>query len=275
MPTCAVVCGRGRVRARALLMWARHRPLSSCSAYFLGQQQRRERGALRGRSFSRMNPLGREPLRAGRVAQTARSLRRSIGGQLRDLRSFSARLAVLLALLTSTLALVAHAEPATAPFPVQAQILARILPYDRGFAARVKGDVVVLLLQKANDSESSNAVQQMGRALNDIGEVRKAKIRVHTLEYTSAAALAAACASQGVHVLYVAPGFRGQVAAIARALVGSGILSVAAVEPYVQEGAVLGVDIVSGKPRMSIHLAQSRAQKIDFPAAVLNLAKVY
>lgn len=200
---------------------------------------------------------------------------KALARELLRVARVTARLAALVTLLTSSLALVAHAEPATAPFPVQAQILARILPYDRGFAARVKGDVVVLLLHKANDPESRNAVHQMGRALTDVGQVRKAKIRVHTLEYTSAAALAAACASHGVHVLYVAPGFRGQVSAMARALVGTGILSVAAVETYVQEGAVLGVDIVSGKPRMSIHLAQARAQKIDFPAAVLQLAKVY
>jgi hypothetical protein len=38
---------------------------------------------------------------------------------------------------------------------------------------------------------------------------------------------------------------------------------------------VLGVDVADGKPRMSINLAQARAQLIDFPAPILKLARIY
>jgi hypothetical protein len=76
-------------------------------------------------------------------------------------------------------------------------------------------------------------------------------------------------------VVYISPGLAEDTAAVGKALLGSGVLSFAAVEPYVPKGIVVGVAVAAGKPRMSINLAQARAQKIDYPAAVLKLAKVY
>jgi hypothetical protein len=98
---------------------------------------------------------------------------------------------------------------------------------------------------------------------------------MRTVTFTNASDLAAGARAAGAHVVYLAPGLGPNVAAIALALVDSGILTFASVEDFVANGAVLGVAIAAGKPRMSIHLAQARAQKIDFPASVLKLAKVY
>ncbi len=169
----------------------------------------------------------------------------------------------------------ARAEPPTAPFAVQAQILARILPYDRGFTSKAKREVRVVLVEKAGDAESGNAVQQMHKALADIGQIRDLPLRIESVTYTGAAALAAACRAQGAHVVYVSPGLSDETSEVGKALLGSGILSFAAVEPYVPKGIVVGVAVSAGKPRMSINLAQARAQNIDYPAAVLKLAKVY
>jgi hypothetical protein len=98
---------------------------------------------------------------------------------------------------------------------------------------------------------------------------------VRTVTFKNATDLAAAARSDGVHVLYLAPGLGAYVPAIGLALVGSGVLTFAAVEDFVSLGSVLGVAIAGGKPRISVNLAQARAQKIDFPASVLKLAKVY
>ncbi|WP_437898516.1 YfiR family protein [Sorangium sp. So ce124] len=167
------------------------------------------------------------------------------------------------------------AEPATAPFAVQAEIVTRILPYDRGFSERVKGQVSFLLLSRAGDADSASAALQMRRALNDIGKVRDKPIRVESAEYSSASELAAACRAHDINVVYISSGLGREVAAIRGALTDTGILSFAAVEPYVSQGAVLGVDVADGKPRMSINLAQARAQHIDFPAPILKLARIY
>jgi hypothetical protein len=167
------------------------------------------------------------------------------------------------------------AEPATAPFAVQAEIVTRILPYDRGFAERVKGQVSFLLLSRAGDADSASAALQMRRALNDIGKVRDKPIRVESAEYSSASELAAMCRTHDINVVYISSGLARDVAAIPGARTDTRILSFAAVEPYVSQGAVLGVDVADGKPRMSINLAQARAQLIDFPAPILKLARIY
>ncbi|WP_437968839.1 YfiR family protein [Sorangium sp. So ce260] len=167
------------------------------------------------------------------------------------------------------------AETATAPFAVQAEIVARILPYDRGFSERVKGQVSFLLLTRAGDADSASAAHQMRRALQDVGKVRDRPIRVDGIDYSSAPELTAACRARDVNVVYLSSGLAKDIAAIRGALSDSGILSFAAVEPYVAQGAVLGVDVANGKPRMSINLAQARAQRIDFPASILKLARIY
>ncbi|WP_437757239.1 YfiR family protein [Sorangium sp. So ce1389] len=169
----------------------------------------------------------------------------------------------------------ARAEPASAPFPVQAEIVTRILPYDRGFPDKARNQVAFLLLAKAGDADSASAAQQMKKALTDIGKVRDKPIRAESAEYTTAADLAAACRAREINVLYVSSGLAKEVAAIRGALADSGVLTVAAVEPYVPLGVVLGIDVANGKPRMSINLAQARSQRIDFPSSILKLARIY
>jgi hypothetical protein len=170
---------------------------------------------------------------------------------------------------------IAHAESPTAPVPVQAQITARILPFERGFAERSKAGALVLIFERSGNADSTAAARQMARALADIGTVGGKPLRSHSLVYTTAAQLATECKNRGAVAAYLTPGLSGDVKAIATSLLGSGVLTVAAMESYVPSGAVLGIEVSAGKPRMSINLPQARAQKLDFPSAVLKLAKVY
>ncbi|WP_434045655.1 MULTISPECIES: YfiR family protein [Sorangium] len=169
----------------------------------------------------------------------------------------------------------ARAEPATAPFAVQAEIVARLLPYDRGFPDKARNQVAFLLLSKAGDADSASAAQQMKKALLDVGNVRDRPIHVDRADYTTPAELTAACRARHINVVYVSSGLAREVAAMRGALANSGVLTVAAVETYVPLGVVLGVDVANGKPRMSINLAQARSQGIDFPSSILRLARIY
>ncbi len=99
----------------------------------------------------------------------------------------------------------------------------------------MKGQVAFLLLSKAGDADSGTAALQMKKALTDIGKIREKPIHVESAEYSSAASLSALCRSHGINVLYVAPGLAKEVSAIRGALSESGILSFAAVEPYVAQ----------------------------------------
>jgi hypothetical protein len=168
----------------------------------------------------------------------------------------------------------AEAEAPTAPVAVQAQIATRILPFERGFRS-LGDDVVVVIAEKKDDTDSSSATRQMERALGEIGSVGGKRLSVVVVPYAGAAAFADECRKRRAAVAYLTPGLGGEVRDLASKLEGTGVLSIAAVESYVAAGAVLGVEVVSGKPRMSINLRQAKLQRVDFPSAVLKLARVY
>jgi hypothetical protein len=178
-------------------------------------------------------------------------------------------------LTLSGVAPTAYADSPSAPVGIQAQILTRVLPYDRGFAARAQQRVVILLAHKAGDPDSVSAANQMERELGEIGTVANSPIQLHRLSYSDAAQLAAECRARGAHAVYVSSGLSEQVPLISNAISGLPVLSFGAVESYVPRGMVLGVEVVNGKPRMSINLPRAKAQKLNFSAALLKLAKVY
>jgi hypothetical protein len=174
--------------------------------------------------------------------------------------------------VTSSMAL---AEAPSAPAIVQAQIATRILPFERGFAARAGSSITVVIAERAKDADSASAATQIAKALADIGAIGGRPLRTHTVTYAGAAGLVAETKKRGALFVYLTPGLAGEVPAIAASFIESGVLTMAAVESYVPRGAVLGVEVQDGKPRMSINLAQARKQKLDFPSAVLKLARVY
>lgn len=197
------------------------------------------------------------------VTRARRHLRRTFG--------LIAAAAIALPLLE----LRALAESPSAPVTVLAQIMTRVLPFERGFAKRHPATVLVIIAEKSGNADSSSATLQMMRALQDIGSVGDAPLKGQVVAYSGPAALAAECSKRSASVLYLTPGLSGEVKGIAAALVGSTVLSVASMKDDVPQGAVLGVDVAAGKPRMSINLAQARAQKLDFPASLLNLARIF
>jgi hypothetical protein len=52
-------------------------------------------------------------------------------------------------------------------------------------------------------------------------------------------------------------------------------LTVAAIPDYVELGVVLGFDVLSGRPKLLVHLGQARRQHVDLRADLLKLARVF
>src|SRR5688572_24560430 len=94
------------------------------------------------------------------------------------------------------------------------------------------------------------------------------------ISWTNAAAFAEEARRRQLFAVYLTPGLRGEVGAIARALEGAPIISVAALDSYVRGGAILGFELVSGRPRMVLNLAQTKRQGIAFRAQVMKLMRI-
>jgi hypothetical protein len=168
------------------------------------------------------------------------------------------------------------AQTVLLPAELQAELLAKLLPYDRSFEERAGGQsVVVLIAVRPRDAESSTAAAMLKSALSRIDRLGKLPHRDVVVTYEGPQGLAARCRNEHASVVYVTPGFDDQIEALGAALTGVDVLSVSAVSNYVPRGIVLGFELTSGKPKLVLNLPQARKQNVNFGADVLNLMRVY
>ncbi len=167
------------------------------------------------------------------------------------------------------------AEEVVVPVPLQVALLAKVAGYDKNLPARAGDRVHVLILTKPGSDESARVASQADKALADQDTIGGLPHDRATTAFTDPAALARLCRSRRIAILYITPGFsEGEITAIANAFSGADILTASAVASHVPLGVVLGFDLVSGKPKLLVHLGQARRQHVDLSAEVLKLMKV-
>jgi hypothetical protein len=168
-----------------------------------------------------------------------------------------------------------RAELVSVPIELQAELLAKVLVYDRNMPARAGDRAQVLVLESGSDGESGRFASRMQAALHLLPQIGGFSHDERIVEYSGATDLAQQCRAQRAAILIVSPGLGDQIAAISDALDGIALLTVAAVPDYVQKGLVLGFDVISGKPKLLVHLGHARKQHVDLRAEVLKLMMVY
>lgn len=160
------------------------------------------------------------------------------------------------------------------PLVRQAELVAKVAPYDRAFAGRAGDAARVLVTFRDGDGESVHAAKTLERAFSDLGSIGGLPVQVSTAPFKGAAALAQACRDQKIAIVYVGPKLLDEAPAIATALSGGSVLSVGGDPDYVAKRIVLGFELVSGKPKLVVHLEQAKAQGVAFKAEVLKLMRV-
>jgi hypothetical protein len=160
------------------------------------------------------------------------------------------------------------------PIAVQADLMVKVAGFDRNFRARA-GDRVIVLLAAADDSGSMRAAVEMKSALSRVPRIADLPHEEQIVTSTSPAAIASAARDRRAAIVYFAPGYSTHIPAIREAFSSLNVLTVGAVPEYVPAGIVLGFDLVSGHPKLLVHVPQARKQQVAFPASVLNLMKVY
>lgn len=185
------------------------------------------------------------------------------------------RLVALLCALVLTISSPCSAQSMPVPAGAQAELLAKLVSFDRNFSARAGGKAVILIAAMGGDAESMSAALELKAAFSRLPTVGNLPHEEVILTYSNAAALAQAVRSKRAALVYLGPGFDKQIAAIRDALSSLDVLSVGGVPAYVPGGIVLGFDLVSGRPKLLIQVVQARKQNVAFPASVLSLMKVY
>ena len=120
---------------------------------------------------------------------------------------------------------------------------------------------------KAGSNASARVAALAEKALGDIEAVGAIPHDCVTMPFSDAPALARAIKGRRIAIVYVTAGFaEADVEASAAALTGVDVLSASAVADRVRLGIVLGFDLVSGKPKLLVHLAQAKRQRVDLSA---------
>jgi hypothetical protein len=169
-----------------------------------------------------------------------------------------------------------RAEEAAVPARLQAELLAKVAAYDRNFAARAGSRALVLVAVKDGDAESARSAEAIQKALAGLGPIAGLPHDEALIGFGDASTFARTIRARRAAIAYLPAGFsEGEIAGVARALEGADVLSVGAIASYVPKGAVLGFDLVSGKPKLLVHLGQARRQNVAFGAEILKLMQVY
>ncbi|HYU16258.1 MAG TPA: YfiR family protein [Candidatus Acidoferrum sp.] len=170
--------------------------------------------------------------------------------------------------------MVREARAESVPFELQADLMKKVVRFERGFVARCGPEVDLLLVMRDGDTRSERAAAQLAPALRALGAIAGKPVVLAVLRYSTAAALKDAVVRGRVDLIYLTPGLEPDVSAIAATLEGVPVITVAGDGGEVDHGAVLGFELVSARPRISINLGQARKQGLDFNSDLFRLARV-
>lgn len=169
---------------------------------------------------------------------------------------------------------IGRGDDVAVPVNLQAELVAKVAAYDRNLPARAGDRVHVVIVVKAKDDGSARFGKHLESALGGVDRIGGLPHDEAIVTYTSAKALADLCRAKRVAIIYLAPGLGEEVSQIRGALEGVNVLSVSAVAGDVAKGVVLSFDLVSGKPKIVVHLGQAKRQDVQFKAELLKLARV-
>jgi hypothetical protein len=184
-------------------------------------------------------------------------------------------LALAVVALCAIVARDARGEEVGVPERLQAELVAKMATYDRGFVARAGERAHVVIVDKPDDADSARVATHLESAFRGLPDVGGLPHDEAVVAWSGASALPGIVRARHAAIVYFTPGFAADVGDIRSALDGVDVLSVSAVADYVPRGIVLGFDLVSGKPKLLVNLGQARKQHVAFMAEVLKLARVY
>ncbi len=191
------------------------------------------------------------------------------------LRSPTFWLALVVVLVGLAVATSSAAEEVAVPVPLQAELIVKVAEYDRNFGVRAGERAQVLLVAKPGNADSLRVATQMEASLSRSPLLVGVPHDESVVSYPGAAELAKICRARHAVIVYFGPGFVSDIEDIRRELSNVDILSVSGVADYVEAGIVLGFDVISGRPKLLVHLTQAKKQNVAFRAEALKLMKVF
>jgi hypothetical protein len=166
----------------------------------------------------------------------------------------------------------AAADAVPVPASVQATLTAKLLASDRGLSNRANGAVRVLVLIDPSEGQSQKIANEFATGMKGRGNISSLPVEVTTANFDNANSVAARIKKEKIAAVYLSAGLARSAEAIAVALKGVDVMTVAAEPSAVIRGIAVGFDLLSGQPKVLVNLSQAKMQNVQLPASVLSLA---
>ena len=183
--------------------------------------------------------------------------------------------AILLIVVTLTVPVSsAHAEDPAIPLQLQAELTAKVVEYAQSPSSQGLSVMRIGILVRSGSVESQHFATELKAIFGRMGTIAGLAHEEVLMTWSTPTAFVEEARRRQLFAVYLTPGLRGEIPAVARALEGAQIISVAAVDSYISGGAILGFELVSGRPRMVLNLSQARKQGVAFRAQVMKLMRI-
>lgn len=182
---------------------------------------------------------------------------------------------ILIFVLSLSAPFPAYAESPTVPADVQAKLLVKVAGFDRNFAVRAGDTAKILLLKKPGSAEGERFAGQAVEAFKQVGTLAGLPLDVQVMSAKPGPQVTKRCQDEKISIIFLAPGFsQADIQAFVSSMSDQNLLTVTSVPSLVDEGVVVGFDLVMGKPKILVNLGQARKQKVALTAGLLSLADV-
>jgi hypothetical protein len=168
----------------------------------------------------------------------------------------------------------ARAADIEVPIPLQVDLMARVVKYDRNAEARMAGTCRVLIVRRANEKGSVSASIEARTELQALEEVAGATVATRMHDFADTAGFARDCGEYTPGLVVLASGLSDVAGSLAAALADRDVLSVSLMPEDVYAGIVLGFTLESSRPTIVVNLPHARRQHVDFSARLLAIARV-
>lgn len=160
------------------------------------------------------------------------------------------------------------------PPRLQAQLIAKVASFDRNFGAKAARGALVMVVQKASDSESVRVASAVVQGLSELPDVGGQPRAIEAAAFTTPANLALTVKSRHVSILYLSTGLEAEVPAIAAALIGTDVLTFGASGLFAERGLTVGFDLESSRPKLVVNLKSAKQQGVALKAELLKFARI-
>lgn len=161
------------------------------------------------------------------------------------------------------------------PASVQAELVARVASYDKNLKGRAGPRVTIVIAVKQGDVSSERSAAQLAGAFARIEPIGGLPHETSQVTYTTARALADTCKARRAAIVFVTDALAPEVENVRAAFDGVDALTIGASGEMSRRGLVLGIELVSSRPKLFVNLSQASKQNVVMSANVLKLMTVY